>query len=112
MDFGNFNWRFITNYFFIIILFIKFTKLYILFIWITIQQEIFNKFKKIFISIPCLVIFKSKKSIKIEINILDKNIGASVLQQNKKKYLIAYILKKMISAEFNYNIYDKNCWRL
>ena len=51
-----------------------------LFIWITIQQKIFNKFKKVFINILCLAIFKSKKSIKIEINISNKNVGAYILQ--------------------------------
>ena len=79
MGFGNFNRKFIINYFIITILFIKFIKKIILFIWITTQQKIFNKFKKIFINILCLAIFKLKKLIKIKINISDKNIKIYIL---------------------------------
>ena len=61
LDFDNFNRKFIANYFIIIILFTKFIKKNILFIWITIQQKIFDKLKKIFVNILCLTIFKPKK---------------------------------------------------
>ena len=57
------------------------------FIWIIIQQKIFDKFKKIFINILYLVIFKPKKSVRIKIDILNKGVGACILQQNKKKKL-------------------------
>ena len=64
--------------------------------------------KKIFTSILCLVIFKLGKLVRIEIDISDKKIEIYILQQNKKKqYSIIYILKKIILAELNYNIYNK-----
>ena len=44
-----------------------------------IQQEIFDRFKKIFTSILCLAIFKLGKSVRIKIDISDKNIGAYIL---------------------------------
>ena len=79
------------------------------FIWTTAQQESFDKFKKVFMSTPCLAIFKLRKSVRIETDTSDKGVGACILQQNKEEkwHPIAYILKKMISAEFNYDIYDK-----
>ena len=79
LGFGNFNRRFIINYSIIAILFTEFTKKNILFIWITVQQEIFNKFKKIFISILYLAIFKSEKLIKIKIDISNKGVGIYIL---------------------------------
>ena len=51
-----------------------------LFIWIIIQQKIFDKFKKIFINTLYLAIFKFKKLVRIEINILDKSVGVCILQ--------------------------------
>ena len=60
-------------------------------------------------SIPCLAIFKPEKSVRIETNTSDKKIEIYILQQNKKKkwHPITYILKKIIPAELNYNIYNK-----
>ena len=80
LGFGNFNRRFITNYSTIAILLIEFTKKDVPFIWITTQQKVFDIFKKVFTSTPCLAIFKSEKSVRIEIDTSDKRVKTYILQ--------------------------------
>ena len=109
LGFGNFNRRFITNYSTIIIPLTEFTKKDVPFIWTTTQQEVFDKFKKVFTSALCLAIFKPGKSVRIETDISDKGVGVCILQQNEEKkwHPIVYMFRKMISAELNYDIHDK-----
>ena len=49
------------------------------FIWTTVYQEIFNKLKKVFITVFCLVLFILGKFVKIKTNILDKGIEVYLL---------------------------------
>ena len=52
--------------------------------------------------------FNSKQPIQVETDALDKAIGACLTQEyNKKRYSIAYYLRKLILAKQNYNIYNK-----
>ena len=52
----------------------KLIKKNILFVWITFCQKIFNKFKKAFTTVSYLIFFILNKSVRIETNILDKDI--------------------------------------
>jgi RNase H-like domain found in reverse transcriptase len=56
-----------------------------------------------------LAIFDLKEYIVLKIDASDYAIGACINQlgKNKKLYSIAFYLRKMISAETNYDIYDK-----
>ena len=52
--------------------------------------------------------FDSEQPIQVETNALDKAIGACLTQEyDKKRYPIAYYLRKLILAKQNYDIYDK-----
>ena len=80
LGFRNFNRWFISRYLFIIFPLTKLTKKDILFIWTTSYKKVFNKLKKTFITISYLILFVLDKSIRIEINILDKDIGVYLFQ--------------------------------
>ena len=85
LRFGNFNWRFISEYLFITLLLIELTKKNILFVWTTPYQEAFNKLKRVFITAFYLVFFISDKSVRIETDTLDKDVGVYLLQQDDKR---------------------------
>ena len=85
LGFGNFNRRFINGYLFIILSLIKLTKKNILFVWTTFCKKVFNKLKKTFIIILYFILFVSNKSIRIEIDVSDKNIEVYFLQQDNKR---------------------------
>ena len=85
LGFGNFNRRFISKYLFIILLLIELIKKDILFIWIIFYQKIFNKLKRVFIIVSYLILFISDRSVRIETNISDKDLGTCLLQQDEDK---------------------------
>ena len=52
--------------------------------------------------------FDTKKPIQIETNASDRVIGACLTQLvDRKRHPIVYFLRKMLPAEQNYEIYDK-----
>ena len=53
------------------------------------------------------MLFILKKPARIKTDALNKGISAYIFQQNKKKYSIIYISRKITPAELNYNIYNK-----
>jgi RNase H-like domain found in reverse transcriptase len=65
--------------------------------------------KRQFLEAPILAIFDLKEYIVLEINASDYAIGACISQfgKDKKFHLIAFHLRKIIPAETNYNIHDK-----
>ena len=80
LGFGNFNRQFISEYSLIILLLIELIKKNILFIWIMFCQKVFNKLKKTFIIVFCLILFILNRLIKIKTDILDKGLGVYLLQ--------------------------------
>ena len=52
----------------------------ILFVWTTFCKKIFNKLKKTFTTASCLILFISDKSVRIETDTSDKDIGVYLLQ--------------------------------
>ena len=85
LGFGNFNRQFINKYSLIILLLIKLIKKNILFVQIILCQEVFNKFKRVFITISYLILFTLDKPVRIKIDILNKDIKIYLLQKNNEK---------------------------
>jgi hypothetical protein len=65
--------------------------------------------KRKFSEIPILAIFDPELPIILETDISDYAIGACIMQLKKKRklHLFAFYFKKMLLAELNYDIYDK-----
>ena len=52
--------------------------------------------------------FNSKLRIIIKINALDRALGVYLKQYyNRQLYLVTFYLRKLLPAELNYNIYNK-----
>ena len=79
LGFGNFNRQFINGYSLIILSLMELTKKNILFIWTTLCQETFDRFKKTFITVSYLILFISDKPVRIEIDTSDKSIEVCLL---------------------------------
>ena len=79
LGFGNFNRQFISGYSLITLPLIELTKKNILFIWSEFCQKVFDKLKKTFIIVPYLIFFTSDRSVRIKINISDKDVGVYLL---------------------------------
>ena len=81
----------------------------ILFKWITECQSAFNALKKAFTSDVILYHYNLNLKIIVETDTSDY-VSEGILSQYDKNdvlYLIAYFFKKHNSAEYNYEIYDK-----
>jgi hypothetical protein len=70
---------------------------------------VFDKLKKAFTKEPVLVSFNLKQQIVLETDILDYSISTCFDQKDSqgKQYTVAYYSRKIILAELNYNIYNK-----
>ena len=71
------------------------------FIWTEKTEKAFVKLKKLFICQSVLIMFKSKKSIVLETNALNRVIKACISQSNDKKrlHLIAFHSKKLTDVK-------------
>jgi hypothetical protein len=109
MGFANFYRKFIRRYSGVSILFTDLIKKDKTFVWTENEETVFKKLKRRFLKAPILAIFDLKEHIVLKIDASDYAIGACINQfgQNKKFHFIAFYLKKMILAETNYDIYDK-----
>ena len=69
----------------------------------------FNKLKKRIITVSVLRYFNLRTTTYIKTDTSDYINRGILLQKNKEDNLhsVVYFLKLMISAEYNYNIYDK-----
>jgi len=78
-------------------------------VWTEKAEEAFKKLKKLFISQSVLIMFKSEKSITLEMNASDEAIETCISQSDDKRHLhsIAYYSCKLTVAELNYEIHDK-----
>ena len=85
------------------------TKKGILFVWTDKQQEAFDKLRQSFTIAPILAHFDPDKACVVETDASDW-VTAVVLSQYRDDgflHLVAYISKKMLPVECNYEIYDK-----
>ena len=72
------------------------------------QQTAFENVKKVYSEELTLKMFNSKRLIQIETDASDRALGVCITQeQDGKRHLVAYYSRKLILAEQNYNIYDK-----
>jgi hypothetical protein len=109
IKFANFYRRFIRDYSGIITLFTDLIRKDRLFIWKKNEQTAFTELKRRFSEAPILAVFNPKLPIVLKINISDYAIGACIMQLKKKKklYPFAFYSRKILLAELNYDIYDK-----
>jgi RNase H-like domain found in reverse transcriptase len=109
MDFTNFYRKFIRGYSGVLTLLTDLTKKDKTFAWTENEETAFKELKRRFSEAPILAIFDPEKHIILKTDISDYAIGACISQlgKNKKLHPIAFHLRKMISAETNYDIHDK-----
>jgi len=114
LGFANFCRRFIKNYLKITASLTDLTKKDKLYVWIEKAQKAFELLKERFTSEPILIIFDPEKPITIETNALDFAISAVASQPDSQGRLksFAYHSKKLIEAELNWEIYDKELFAI
>ena len=106
---ANFYRRFIEGYSRITALLIDLTKKAESFSWGTATQSAFDTLKKRFMEAPILATFDPERQIVLEIDVSDYTIGIYISQPDENERLrpVAFYSKKMIPAEINYEIHDK-----
>ena len=109
LGFANFYRAFIRNYSEISLPLTELTKKENPFKWTQEAQAAFEKLKKIFLKEPVLTSFDPEKESIIETDASGYAIGAVHMQYDEDGHLhpCAFFSKKMIPAECNYQIYDK-----
>jgi hypothetical protein len=106
---GNYYRRFITGYSTIIGALTKLTKKDQPFVWGEDQKKAFQALKIAFAQQPVLKMYDREKPIVVETDASDYAIGACLSQPDDQGRLhpVAYYSRKMIPAEQNYDIHDK-----
>jgi len=108
INFTNFYWKFIKNFFNLIMSMMTLIQKNTLFKWTEKADQDFKKLKTMFISVLILVLFNHTHTIMMKIDFSDWCIDETLLQLiNNVWRLCAYYLKKNASAKCNYEIYDK-----
>jgi hypothetical protein len=109
MSFANFYRKFIRGYSGVLISLTDLIKKDKAFVWTENEEIVFKELKRRFSEAPILAIFNLKKYIVLETDASDYaiRIYISQLGSDGKFYFIAFYSRKMISAETNYDIYDK-----
>jgi RNase H-like domain found in reverse transcriptase len=109
IGFANFYRKFIRGYSGVLILLTDLIKKDKTFAWTENEKTAFKKLKRRFSETPILTIFDLKEHIVLKTDASDYAIGACISQlgKDKKFHFITFHLRKMISAETNYDIYDK-----
>jgi hypothetical protein len=109
MGFANFYRKFIREYSGVSIPLTDLIKKDKTFAWTKNEKTAFKKLKQRFSEAPILTIFNLEKYIMLKIDASDYAIGACINQfdKDKKLHFIAFHLRKMILAETNYDIHDK-----
>ena len=104
----NYNRKFIEKYSHKAIPLTKLTKKEVKFKWDTDQERAFKILKQAITTAPVLRTYDPEKPLRMETDASDEAIGACLLQEhNGNWHPIAYYSRKMIPAETNYPIYDK-----
>ncbi len=108
IDFANFYWKFIKNFFNLIMSMMALIQKNTSFKWTEKADQDFKKLKTMFISVSILVSFDHTCMTVMKTNFSDWCIDETLLQLvNNVWRLYAYYSKKNTSAECNYEIYDK-----
>jgi hypothetical protein len=109
MNFANFYRKFIREYSSVSVLLTDLTKKNKTFAWTKNEEITFKELKRRFLKTLILAIFDPEKHIVLKIDASDYAIGACISQlgKNKKFHPITFYSRKIISAETNYDIYDK-----
>ena len=109
MGFANFYRKFIRGYSGVLVLFTDLIKKDKTFAWTENEETVFKELKRRFLEALILAIFDLEEYIVLETDASDYTIGACISQlgKDKKLHSIAFHLRKMIPAEINYDIYDK-----
>ncbi len=108
IDFANFYWKFIKNFFNLIMSIMTLIQKNTLFKWTEKADQGFKKLKTMFISASILVLFDHTCMTVMKTEFLNWCINKTLLQlMNNVWRLCVYYLKKNASAECNYEIYDK-----
>ena len=109
LRFVNFYRRFIRKFNVLFDFFNDLTHKNQIFKWTKKCQRIFDKLKKVFIIAFILKHFDSNVENVIEIDVFDERLKEMLSQydSNELLHFVAFFFKKMILAERNYEIYDK-----
>ncbi len=108
IDFANFYWKFIKNFFNLIMSMMALIQKNTSFKWTEKADQGFKKLKAMFISALILVLFDHTCTTVMKTDSSDWCIGEILLQlMNNVWRLYAYYSKKNAPAECNYEIYDK-----
>ncbi len=108
IDFANFYWKFIKNFFNLIMSMMTLIQKNTFFKWTEKADQGFKKLKTMFISVSILVSFDHTHMIVMKTDFSDWYIDEILLQLiNNVWRLYVYYSKRNASAECNYEIYDK-----
>lgn len=110
LGFANFYRRFIKGYSSVVRPIIKATLKHQEFLWTKECQSAFEELKRLFTSAPILQHFDFDKETRIETDASDGVTAGVLLQRDDATSPwkpVAYLSKKMLPAECNYDIYDK-----
>ena len=108
IDFVNYNRKFIKKISWITKSFIELTKNNVAWQWKKIEEKIFQQLKKTCFKKSILKMFDSTKSKRIEFDASDLIIKTCYNQCHEENWhFIIYLLKKLSSAEQNYDVHDK-----
>ena len=109
MGFANFYRKFIREYSGVSVLFTDLIKKDKTFAQTENEETAFKKLKRRFLETPILAIFDPEEYIILKTDTSDYAIGACINQlgKDKKLHSIAFYLRKIILAETNYDIHDK-----
>ena len=109
LSFTNFYQWFIKNFFKIVTLLMNLTKKNIMFHWLNKINKAFEQLKNVFITVSILMQFDLNCETVIEADSSEYIIDDLLQQYNDNSVLqsCAFFFKKNLSAECNYEIYDK-----
>ena len=108
LNFANYNRKFIKNFFKKATPLTNLTNKNKSWTWIKKNQQAFDSIKQTCINASVLKIFNSEWPIWMKTNASDLVIKTCLNQKyNKWWHFVIYFSKKLLSAEQNYNVYDK-----
>lgn len=110
LGFANFYRRFIADYSGIVVPMTRLTRKDVPFVWGADAQSAFEFLKQSFSSAPILVHYHPNRPTILETDASDYAIAAILSQhlpETSELHPVAFFSRTMISAELNYEIYDK-----
>jgi hypothetical protein len=113
LGFANFYRRFIRNYSGVITLLKENLKKHATFRWTEQCGAAFQKLKEQFTSAPVLAHYRDDRERVLETDASEYAIGGVMSQKNEagEVHPVAFMSRKLIAVERNYDTYDGNCWQ-